>query len=702
MTLKDHTYKAYYSKAVDDIANDFYLPSLAVSKRYDRATGYFGSTVYLLSWSKLKEFVEGGGHMRIICSPYLTEQDQSAIQEGTSSLSSPELHDKLFKEFIEIFSRDTLSSPERVLACLISNGVIEIRIATGKDDPNRLFHDKVGIFYDDYSAVGFRGSINETFKGISDDGNFESFDVFTSWGDTNDICRLKGIENEFNKIWNNENDKIQTFEIPDSIKDLISSHAKKESHWTEALEEVKATINKAEQWSADKRKSGRKPRKHQLNALELWDKTGRRGIFEHATGSGKTFSAMCAIRKELEIGHPVLVLVPSVGLLDQWRKEIAETIDGIDINYLLCGGGNNQWKEGSILNTYSRPHKPTLKRIIIATMVTAASEEFRAKLVQSQELFIVADEVHRTGSSGNRKLFSIESGARLGLSATPRRYGDPEGTLAILDYFGGIIQPPYTLKNAIDDNNLCKYFYHPNIVRLTEEEQKLWDDISQTISTTYARLVGTADSLSILDNDRFKTLLLKRARIVKNAKNKVELAKKILLENYTKGSRWIVYCDNQGQMYEVLKSLEGTHIRAYEYHSELEKERKTETLKYFESIGGVVVSIKCLDEGIDIPATTHALILASSQNPREFIQRRGRVLRKSSNKNFAFLYDAIVIPSNFAKTDKQDRIVETELTRAIQFGEWSEDKKCIVDLRLLAIDQEIDFNNLKNTGIEDE
>ena len=335
-------------------------------------------------------------------------------------------------------------------------------------------------------------------------------------------------------------------------------------------------------------------------------------------------------------------------------------------------------------------------------MVTAASEEFRAKLVQSQELFIVADEVHRTGSSGNRKLFSIESGARLGLSATPRRYGDPEGTQAILDYFGGIIQPPYTLKNAIDDNNLCKYFYHPNIVRLTEEEQKLWDDISQTISTTYARLVGTADSLSILDNDRFKTLLLKRARIVKNAKNKVELAKKILLENYTKGSRWIVYCDNQGQMYEVLKSLEGTHIRAYEYHSELEKERKTETLKYFESIGGVVVSIKCLDEGIDIPATTHALILASSQNPREFIQRRGRVLRKSSNKNFAFLYDAIVIPSNFAKTDKQDRIVETELTRAIQFGEWSEDKKCIVDLRLLAIDQEIDFNNLKNTGIEDE
>ena len=96
MALRDHT----YSKAVDDIASDFYLPSLAVSKRYDRATGYFGSTVYLLSWSKLKEFVEGGGHMRIICSPYLTEQDQNAIQEGTLSLSSPELHNKLFKEFI--------------------------------------------------------------------------------------------------------------------------------------------------------------------------------------------------------------------------------------------------------------------------------------------------------------------------------------------------------------------------------------------------------------------------------------------------------------------------------------------------------------------------------------------------------------------------------------------------------------------------
>ena len=702
MSLRDLNIRSYYNKADIDIAQEFYLPCMAASTKYDRATGYFGSTVYLLSWGCLKEFIDNGGKIRIICSPYLAKMDQDAIDEGLQARSSSEAYDNLFEEFKQIFSQEYLNAPERVLACLIAMGYVEIKVAVGKNDINRLFHDKVGVFYDDSDAVAFRGSINETFKGISDDGNFESFDAFTSWSGGNDLERLNGIVRDFDQIWNNQNSQIRVHDLPDSIKELVKAHATKTSNWTDALEEVKVSIDKARQWSADKKRDGRRPRKHQLEALEAWENSGRRGVFEHATGSGKTFSAMCAIRKELELGHPVLILVPSVGLLTQWHEELKSTFGDLDVRYLLCGGGNTSWKEGTMLKTFTRPDLKDRLRVTIAVMGTAASDEFLLKVAASDKLMVVADEAHRMGSPYNQRFFSVESGARLALSATPRRYGDSEGTKAILSYFGDIIPPPYTLQNAIEDNVLCKYFYHPSVVRLTEEEQRMWDEISHKISVEYARTQSSETDKPSFYSERVKQLLLKRARIVKNAQNKVQLALGVVLKHYRENDRWIVYCDNKGQMNSVLDALCAAGIRAYEYHSELPDSTRKATLAYFEEIGGVVVSIKCLDEGIDIPNTTHALILASSQNPREFIQRRGRILRKSSNKRFAYLYDAIVVPNAFSEADKVDRIVETELSRAIQFGEWSQDKTCIVDLKLIAIDNDIDYKELQKYGTEND
>ena len=485
---------------------------------------------------------------------------------------------------------------------------------------------------------------------------------------------------------------------PNSIKDLIKKHAVKQKNWEEALDEVQSIIDKSSLWSADKRIGGKRPREHQLTALENWEKAGKQGIFEHATGSGKTFTAMCAIRKELEFNNPILILVPSIGLLKQWRQELSDMFSDIEVEYLICGDGNNLWKEGQTLQTFTSPKFKKHKRITIATMQTASSTAFMNRLCQSESLMVVADEVHRMGSVENRSFFSVKSGSRLGLSATPRRYGDPIGTQAILSYFGSIIQPIYSLKNAIDDRVLCKYFYHPITVALNQKEQEEWDNISNKISKLYA--ITQEDSIEDR-NKRIAHLLIERSRIIKNAKNKINTAVNIVTSNYKDGQKWIVYCDNQTQLQDVLKLLNASGIRSYEYHSELSNEAREETLKYFDSVGGVVVSIKCLDEGIDIPATSHALILASSQNPREFIQRRGRILRRSKDKHFAYLYDAIVIPSDFNKSDKHCRIIESELNRAIQFGEWSEDKKCIYDLKIIAIDNNVDYNNL-NRGVEDE
>ena len=696
MSLKSIEYKSYYSKANgDNVALDFYMPSLSRSKYYDRATGYFGSTIYILSWGALKDFVKGGGRMRIICSPYLSEQDRGAIDEGYKSKAS-DAESLVYDELRSMFSKETLTAPEKVLSCLIASGILDIRIAIGEIDPNRLFHDKVGLFYDGKDSVAFRGSINETYKGLSNDGNFESLDVFTSWGEKNDRERLNGIRDDFDRIWEGNNPNIKTVTIPSDISILIKQHADKVTYWEEALDEVLVSIDEREAWSADKRKNGRRPRKHQLQALKNWEKNLRRGTFEHATGSGKTFTAMCAIRKCLEENCPVVVLVPSVGLLTQWKDEMESTFSDIKVSFLLCGGGFDYWRNANVIESFTKPLKRDFKRITLAVMDTATSDSFISRIVASEKLLVVADEVHRMGSSHKRSFFMVNAGYRLALSATPKRYNDPEGTAAILNYFGDILEPRYTLKDAMADGVLCKYFYFPNVVRLTEEEQEEWDKISLEISRKYATLQSGPEEKKHLLNERIKKLLIERSRIVKEAHNKTKLAVDILTANFRDGQRWIVYCDNQVQLKNVLSALITNNIRAYEYHSGLSDEVKKQTLLFFKQVGGVVVSIRCLDEGIDIPNTTHALILASSQNPREFIQRRGRILRQSDNKYHSFLYDALVLPNNFSESDKHSRIVETEILRAIEFGEMSEDPKCIVDLKILAIENNLDFSNLES------
>ena len=128
---------------------------------------------------------------------------------------------------------------------------------------------------------------------------------------------------------------------------------------------------------------------------------------------------------------------------------------------------------------------------------------------------------------------------------------------------------------------------------------------------------------------------------------------------------------------------------------------RNETLDYFSSFGGVLVSIRCLDEGIDIPSTTHALILASSKIPRQFIKRRGSILRRADGKNFAYLFDVVVTPNGEMKDDtRTTSIIESELSRAIQFGEWAENPSCIAELKNIAIDYGVDIAASSQEGVE--
>ena len=186
------------------------------------------------------------------------------------------------------------------------------------------------------------------------------------------------------------------------------------------------------------------------------------------------------------------------------------------------------------------------------------------------------------------------------------------------------------MNDAIKSGVLTKYFYYPHEIKLKDNEQEDWDEITKKLSKLIAQKSGSENNFSSIMQDRqISNLMIQRARIIKNAEDKISLAKSVIKKYYSPGQRWIVYCDNQSQLRNVLEEIKTLDCDAYEYHSAMEGDR-VETLRYFAINGGVLVSIKCLDEGVDIPAATHALILASSKNPREFIQRRGRILRKSA------------------------------------------------------------------------
>lgn len=707
MGLKDCNFKPDYNKSDDDIAKDFYIPSMINSCQYNRISGYFGSTIYIIAWSALQRFVENGGHMRIICSPCVSENDKVALQEGYNAQNDQILRESLDKELNKLFTSSELEKPARVLACLISKDILEVKIAVpmtdAEPDLQRLFHDKVGIFTDENGdSVGFRGSMNETFQGLSEDGNAESIDVFPSWADSRDSSRLKRATEYFDKLWNNQEIGTKVFEFPEAVKKNLIDKSNGYD-WTQLSKEISTRISKAKKWKPDKKHSVKSPREHQLIALENWVKNYYRGILEHATGSGKTFTAICAIRNALDRGKTVLVLVPSKELLNQWNKEICANITDIKLNILLCGDGNNSWKSDNTLALWTRPTAGANK-ITIAIMDTACGSQFINNMSSGENLLMVADEVHRIGSSKRRNILKIDAEERLGLSATPIRYGDPIGTKAIFDFFGGIIQPVFSLEDAINSNVLTKYYYYPITLMLNSDEQEKWNTLTDQINKMLAINGGDKPIGDLIDtNPRLKMKIIERSRIIKQASGKIRLALDVVKKYYKKGQRWIIYCDNSQQLHQVLTLLLNNGYDAYEYYSEMNGDRE-QTLKYFSLTGGLLVSIRCLDEGVDIPATTHALILASSKNPREFIQRRGRILRRYKGKYYAQLYDAIVMPERFynGDEDKSISIIESELSRAIQFGEWAENPSCVSDLKIIAQQYGIKYDELVDGGYEDD
>ena len=704
MQLRDHTFKRAYHKPEDDIAEGFYLPAVRSSLNYDRAVGFFSSTIFLLAWPSLREFAAAGGHMRLICSPVLSDVDHDALREGYSDKAEAAAGEAIAEAFQRLLATDHLQKPAVVLASLVAAGVIDCKIAWVGEEaggrPKRLFHDKIGILTDAAgNQIAFKGSMNETWPGLARDGNLESVDVFASWRDDGEMSRVQDEASYFDRLWKDKWPGVTVRPFPETARSAIVSAADA-GRWPEFVDEICLELDNAARWSADAGNvDGRTPKPHQVAALEEWEAQGRRGIFKHATGSGKTFTALCAIGDSFRRRETPLVLVPSDLLLRQWESELRTTFADVNLRLMICGGGYDRWREGAALRSWTRPQSDGPHSAVLATLQTASSEEFRALCVPGRHLFMVADEVHRLGSPARRLLLDLDTGPRLGLSATPERAGDAEGTAALMSYFGGIVPPPFGIQDAIKAKALTPYAYHVHMVRLDQNERETWRQLTDRFRRLYARKAA-GGNLEEGISARLKLLLIQRARVIKGARGKTPLAAEIVNTHYRPGQRWIVYCDDQGQLSQVKAALQTAGLPdVYEYHSAMPGDRKR-TLELFNERGGVVVSIRCLDEGVDIPAVSHALILASSRNPREFIQRRGRVLRRAPDKFLAHLHDVIVTSDLDEDDPIGGSILTGELSRAIEFGEHAINPAAVADLKRIAAMAGLDWPTLAESGDE--
>lgn len=644
-SLRSIPFKENYSSSGSSLLNEFYIPALSNATSYDRATGYFSSAILALAPVAFSEFVGSGGKMRMLCSPHLSEVDAEAIVHVVDS-QQPAPLDVAATSLAALAHGTHLES--RAVACLralIDAGVLEMRFVTsGKSG---LFHDKLGIFTDGSDdKVSFIGSANETAAAWSGFANHEQIETFRSWAGDTDERRCSRHEDQFDETWEGLRRGLVVTNSADAAA-VIRSVVPEES-----LDDIVNSLRQAV-GRAELQPDAIPLRDYQSQVLDSWAAANHRGLVAFATGGGKTRTALEAIRRWTSGGRPALVLVPSELLHKQWQTEIASMIPNAPV--LLAGAGYSRDGWSRRLADYSRDDASLGQRIVLATYQTAATDRFLELLRTGEHLLVVADEVHRVGAPDTRRiLVEVEAGGRLGLSATSERYGDPVGTAAIHEFFGEILEPEFSLRDALDAQVLVPYEYIFSTCALSEDEEQRWDDLTARVSQEMARNNGDMTEYAL-------HLLRQRARISKRATGKASIAREVLAREYRPGDRWLVYCSDVEHLREVRHELVGLGPDILEYHSQDGGDHEA-TLKFFTNRGGIMLAIKCLDEGIDIPMINRALILASSTNPREYIQRRGRVLRRTPGKYSSRIYDVLVVGSDGLA------ITPSEVVRAMEFA----------------------------------
>lgn len=690
MSFLDLKLKKAYSSDSDDLLNDFYIPVLKESENYYRISGFFSSTSLAISACGIVGLLENDGNIKMIVSPKLSRADIDTIMQSHDQAVLSEVMNKELEDIEDEFIKNHIFA----LGWMIAHSKLEIKVAIMKNSENRImdfdevnscgmFHQKVGILEDkNGNRISFSGSLNETASGWIN--NIEEFKVFKSYEMAEKSYVDIDVE-KFFKFWDQENEKIKIMDIPEAVKKKLIEITPVDFDY-KILSKYYKNIKKTQ-----------KPKvnlyKYQEDAVLAWVNNGRNGIFEMATGTGKTFTSLACCFDVATTNKKWITIIacPQSHLIRQWENEVKKF--GINYDRLFVADSTNYKWKSQLTNAFLDLTLNQIDNFIVITSHRTLSSKFFIEIVEENKrdipILLIADEVHGLGSSENQKGLLESYEMRLGLSATPKRWFDDNGTDVLYTYFNKNAEEPvfeFSLKKAINTINpatgytyLTPYLYKPVFIRLTI------DELEEYIETTKKIIKKIFSNKNKDESDLLiERLIFSRANILKNADEKFDKLIDILDDLEEGFSSLLIYCSPE-QVEKTMKILKDKSIIAHRFtqgegtQSEYKyggiSEREYILKKFSEGEYKALVAIKCLDEGVDIPQAKFAVLMASSTNPREYIQRIGRIIRRHHGKEKAVLYDLILIPSigNLPKEWKEieTRIFEKELMRAEEIAKIS-------------------------------
>jgi superfamily II DNA or RNA helicase len=655
-----------YDSSEFDLVADLIVPLLSNAVAYHRGVGFFTSGWLRLAAEGLAKLVANDGRAKLIMSPVIEKQDWDAIQLGEKAKA-----DDLIKQLLHRRVEDIRSSLEtdtlNTFAWLLADGLVEIRFAIPRHSGDMgMYHDKVACFVDrEGDAVAIHGSFNDSVQGSL---NGEAFSVFRSW-DPGQQPFVVQHQNRLAQLWDDRNAQFRAITMPEAVRSQIVSLRS-----TTTRPYVLPAHSSVVTPPAGGLRTPVSLYDYQTDALDAWKCSGRRGIFEMATGTGKTFTALAAAVDAAKELHCLacVILVPYLHLVSQWEEHCKR----FGFSPVLCSGSHPGW--AARLQSAIVDFKSGIGHLcVLAVHNTAAGDDFRRILrkLDPKTCLLVADEAHALGARHMRAALHDVAGMRLGLTATPRRWYDEEGTAALLEYFASVCYE-FTLDQAIARQFLVPYDYHPLPVTLSEEEEQTVAVLTRRIS-----MLSQRSERNRLEQDDLDRLLRDRARVLARAEGKdarILSAIRAYADQQQRAGHPVrdilVYCA-PGNHKNVLKQVAELGLTCHEFVHDVSPRKRTELLQEF-AAGRLqaLIAIKCLDEGVDIPSTRQAFFMASTTNPREFIQRRGRVLRKADGKESAGIWDCAVVPSVRAAPDLAAYLLRREMPRVAEFTDAAKNK----------------------------
>lgn len=690
----------------------------------------------------------------MIINDILSTDDEAAIKKGLSAdniVDAFDLNDvEGMKEVLNERGRHFFDC----LSWLIQQRRIEIKVIAPKCGFG-ISHFKCGYFSDSVNQVAFEGSCNFSRTALLD--NNESLSIFCDWDGEMDKMRSSVLAQDFEKTFagndetvryieaNDLKDKITTIFKPKDIQRLLEEEKSIVVHQLQeklpltvarsllrAKEKTEHIIAMNSQKQADAAEtideprfpyhSG--PREYQEDAFKKWKDNNQKGLFAMATGTGKTITSLNCLLHIYNSRHyyKAIILVPTVTLVEQWKEECEK----FNLGRIVCiSSKNRDWHEELANIRLLESMDSTGDKhsyVIIATYASFAREKTFNELncFPKKKLLLIADEAHNMGApSIMNRLGAIRYLRRIGLSATPDRQFDDEGNAALRDFFGASESSTYefSMKEAIEKGFLCRYYYYPHLVRLTDTEMSEYLEISKKLAPMFNYGTGTFSK----EDHVLTALLLKRKRILHKAANKIGVFRDILNEQYSKQGNLkytLVYVpegnalDNaSADMFDRKEDHEEeafTNHLIDVYTQAIKNVSKQTTVKRFTSdtkdreatlrqfANGeleVLTSMKCLDEGVDIPRSELAIFCASTGNPRQFIQRRGRILRQHPDKHFAIIHDLVVAPEigqDSSCYNMERSLLSGELKRVRDFALLSEN----ADAAITELENILDYYKL--------